>query len=116
MAPWNLGQKEIKKLFPITFKNSNGGNKNAHAALYQWNEVPQHPGLVCCMTHTTGVPVVLMIKPGQVLVCTRVHSYLPMPINELINQSTITSIYKPSKSQHNTETYLLHLHQFTMIF
>ena len=69
MAPWTPGQTEIQKLFPITFKNSNGGNKNAHAALYQWNEVPQHPGLICCMTHTSGIPVVLMIKPGQVLVC-----------------------------------------------
>ena len=69
VAPWSKDQKEIKKMFPVNFKSSSGGNKNSqYAALCQWNEVPQHPGLVCCLTHTAGVPVVLMVKPHQILV------------------------------------------------
>ena len=56
-------------MFPVTFKSNSGSNKNSQsAALCQWSEVPQHPGLVCCLTHTAGVPVVLMIKPHQILV------------------------------------------------
>lgn len=56
-------------MFPVTLKSSSGGNKNSQSsALCQWSEVPQHPGLVCCLTHTGGVPVVLMIKPHQILV------------------------------------------------
>ena len=56
-------------MFPVTLKSSSGGNKNSQsAALCQWSEVPQHPGLVCCLTHTGGVPVVLMVKPHQILV------------------------------------------------
>lgn len=111
MAPWTPGQKEIKKLFPITFKNSNGGNKNAHAALYQWNEVPQHPGLVCCMTHTSGIPVVLMIKPGQVLVsvwnhpsigtisslCRIIHKYIHLFVFSQIQE--IKAASSKSKTQ-----------------
>lgn len=69
VAPWGKDQKEIKKMFPVTLKSSSGSNKNSQsAALCQWSEVPQHPGLVCCLTHTAGVPVVLMIKPHQILV------------------------------------------------
>ena len=69
VAPWGKDQKEIKNMFPVTFKSSSGSNKNSQsAALCQWSEVPQHPGLVCCLTHTGGVPVVLMIKPHQILV------------------------------------------------
>ena len=69
VAPWSKDQKEIKKMFPVTFKSSSGSNKNSQSvALCQWSEVPQHPGLVCCLTHTGGVPVVLMIKPHQILV------------------------------------------------
>ena len=56
-------------MFPVTFKSNSGSNKNSQsAALCQWSEVPQHPGLVCCLTHAAGVPVVLMIKPHQILV------------------------------------------------
>ena len=59
----------MTKIFPVTFKSSSGGNKNSQAAaLCQWSEVPQHPGLVCCLTHSGGVPVVLMIKPHQIQV------------------------------------------------
>ena len=59
----------MKNMFPVTFKSSSGGNKNSQsAALCQWSEVPQHPGLVCCLTHAGGVPVVLMVKPHQILV------------------------------------------------
>ena len=69
VAPWSKDQKEVTKIFPVTFKSSSGGNKNSQAAaLCQWSEVPQHPGLVCCLTHSGGVPVVLMIKPHQIQV------------------------------------------------
>lgn len=69
VAPWGKDQKEIKKMFPVTLKSSSGSNKNSQsAALCQWSEVPQHPGLVCCLTHAAGAPVVLMIKPHQILV------------------------------------------------
>ena len=69
VAPWSKDQNEVKKMFPVTFKSNSGGNKSSQsAALCQWSEVPQHPGLVCCLTHTSGVPVVLMIKPHQILV------------------------------------------------
>ena len=72
VAPWGKDQKEIKKVFPVTFKSNSGSNKNSQStALCQWSEVPQHPGLVCCLTHTTSVPVVLMIKPHQILVQTK---------------------------------------------
>lgn len=75
VAPWGKDQKEIKKMFSVIFKSSSGGNKNSQsAALCQWSEVPQHPGLVCCLTHTAGVPVVLMIKPHQILVQTKTKS------------------------------------------
>lgn len=75
VAPWVKDQKEIKKLFPVTLKSSSGSNKSSQsAALCQWSEVPQHPGLVCCLTHTAGVPVVLMIKPHQILVQTKSSS------------------------------------------
>ncbi|XP_074621519.1 E3 ubiquitin-protein ligase UBR4-like isoform X3 [Acropora palmata] len=69
VAPWSKDQNEVKKMFPVTFKSNSGGNKSSQsAALCQWSEVPQHPGLVCCLTHTSGVPVVLMIKPHQILI------------------------------------------------
>ncbi|XP_068695175.1 E3 ubiquitin-protein ligase UBR4-like isoform X2 [Montipora foliosa] len=69
VAPWSKNQKKMKNMFPVTFKSSSGGNKNSQsAALCQWSEVPQHPGLVCCLTHAGGVPVVLMVKPHQILI------------------------------------------------
>jgi len=63
-------------MFPVTLKSSSGSNKNSQsAALCQWSEVPQHPGLVCCLTHAAGVPVVLMIKPHQILVQPKLLSF-----------------------------------------
>ena len=71
IAPWKKGQKDVQAVYPVPFKSSAGGNKSSHVALCQWREVPQHPGLLCCLTHTTGVPVVLMVKPRQILVTTK---------------------------------------------
>ena len=68
LAPFIKGQKEIKKVFPIPFKSSSSGNKNSQPALCQWSEVQQHPGLLCCLTHSGGVPVVMMVKPDQIQV------------------------------------------------
>jgi len=63
-------------MFAVTLKSSSGSNKNSQsAALCQWSEVPQHPGLVCCLTHAAGVPVVLMIKPHQILVQPKLLSF-----------------------------------------
>ena len=77
-------------MFPVTLKSSSGSNKNSQsAALCQWSEVPQHPGLVCCLTHTTSVPVVLMIKPHQILV-------QPKPSSVLINCFCCYQIYGAS--------------------
>ena len=37
-------------------------------SLTQWSEVPNHPGLVTCLTYNTNNPVVMMIEPKQFLV------------------------------------------------
>lgn len=37
-------------------------------ALCQWSEVMNHPGLVCCVQQTTGIPLVIMVKPDNFLV------------------------------------------------
>ena len=67
VAPWTENLSQISKLFPINVKPSNG-NKSAPATLCQWSEVLEHPGLMLCLTHTTGLPIVLMIQPGDISV------------------------------------------------
>lgn len=47
--------------------SSNGGSKTS-PALCQWSEVMNHPGLVCCVQQTTGVPLVVMVKPDTFLI------------------------------------------------
>lgn len=37
-------------------------------ALCQWSEVMNHPGLVCCVQQTTGIPLVIMVKPDTFLI------------------------------------------------
>lgn len=54
---------------PRAFRSysSNGGSKTS-PALCQWSEVMNHPGLVCCVQQTTGVPLVMMVKPDTFLI------------------------------------------------
>lgn len=47
--------------------SSNGGSKTT-PALCQWSEVMNHPGLVCCVQQTTGIPLVVMIKPDSFMI------------------------------------------------
>ncbi|XP_055254807.1 E3 ubiquitin-protein ligase UBR4 [Moschus berezovskii] len=58
---------EVLQLFCINIKSSNGGSKTS-PALCQWSEVMNHPGLVCCVQQTTGVPLVVMVKPDTFLI------------------------------------------------
>ncbi|XP_027698525.1 E3 ubiquitin-protein ligase UBR4 isoform X2 [Vombatus ursinus] len=58
---------EVLRLFPISVKSTNGGSKTS-PALCQWSEVMNHPGLVCCVQQTTGVPLVIMVKPDTFLI------------------------------------------------
>ncbi|XP_022407757.1 E3 ubiquitin-protein ligase UBR4 isoform X2 [Delphinapterus leucas] len=58
---------EVLQLFSISIKSSNGGSKTS-PALCQWSEVMNHPGLVCCVQQTTGVPLVVMVKPDTFLI------------------------------------------------
>ncbi|KAK1898672.1 E3 ubiquitin-protein ligase UBR4 [Dissostichus eleginoides] len=59
---------EVQRLFPINVKGSNGGSSKISPALCQWSEVMNHPGLVCCVQQTTGIPLVIMIKPDTFLI------------------------------------------------
>ncbi|XP_072569550.1 E3 ubiquitin-protein ligase UBR4 isoform X8 [Paramormyrops kingsleyae] len=58
---------EMQRLFTINVKGSNGGSKTS-PALCQWSEVMNHPGLVCCVQQTTGIPLVIMVKPNTFLI------------------------------------------------
>ncbi|KAG8431951.1 hypothetical protein GDO86_019058 [Hymenochirus boettgeri] len=66
-ATINRAALEILRLFPINIKSSNGGSKTS-PALCQWSEVMNHPGLVCCVQQTTGIPLVVMVKPDSFLI------------------------------------------------
>ncbi|XP_008300472.1 E3 ubiquitin-protein ligase UBR4 isoform X1 [Stegastes partitus] len=59
---------EVQRLFPINIKGSNGGSSKMSPALCQWSEVMNHPGLVCCVQQTTGIPLVIMVKPDTFLI------------------------------------------------
>ncbi|KAL1020637.1 hypothetical protein UPYG_G00002740 [Umbra pygmaea] len=58
---------DVQRLFTISVKGSNGGSKTS-PALCQWSEVMNHPGLVCCVQQTTGIPLVIMVKPDTFLI------------------------------------------------
>ncbi|XP_063293132.1 E3 ubiquitin-protein ligase UBR4 isoform X8 [Pelobates fuscus] len=66
-ATTNRLSLEIVRLFPINIKGSNGGSKTS-PALCQWSEVMNHPGLVCCVQQTTGIPLVVMVKPDSFMI------------------------------------------------
>jgi E3 ubiquitin-protein ligase UBR4 len=55
----------VQKLFPLIYKS--GGTKN-QSGLCQWSDVVNHPGLLVCMTQPAGTPVMLMVKPDQILI------------------------------------------------
>ncbi|KAK5619189.1 E3 ubiquitin-protein ligase ubr4 [Crenichthys baileyi] len=59
---------EVQRLFSINIKGSNGGSSKLSPALCQWSEVMNHPGLVCCVQQTTGIPLVIMVKPDTFLI------------------------------------------------
>ncbi|XP_030194560.1 E3 ubiquitin-protein ligase UBR4 isoform X5 [Gadus morhua] len=59
---------EVQRLFTINIKGSNGGSSKVSPALCQWSEVMNHPGLVCCVQQTTGIPLVIMVKPDTFLI------------------------------------------------
>lgn len=62
-------EKEIHLSLPhLPFVRSNGGSSKMSPALCQWSEVMNHPGLVCCVQQTTGIPLVIMVKPDTFLV------------------------------------------------
>ncbi|XP_053096736.1 E3 ubiquitin-protein ligase UBR4 isoform X3 [Pangasianodon hypophthalmus] len=66
-ATVNRSNMETQRLFTINVKGSNGGSKTS-PALCQWSEVMNHPGLVCCVQQTTGIPLVIMVKPDTFLI------------------------------------------------
>lgn len=53
---------------PPALFSSNGGSSKVSPALCQWSEVMNHPGLVCCVQQTTGIPLVIMVKPDTFLI------------------------------------------------
>ncbi|KAK2851204.1 hypothetical protein Q5P01_007480 [Channa striata] len=60
---------EVQRLFSINIKGSNGSSSSKMSpALCQWSEVMNHPGLVCCVQQTTGIPLVIMVKPDTFLI------------------------------------------------
>uniref|UniRef100_A0A8C2GSI0 Ubiquitin protein ligase E3 component n-recognin 4 n=1 Tax=Cyprinus carpio TaxID=7962 RepID=A0A8C2GSI0_CYPCA len=66
-ATVSCSNMETRKLFTINVKGSNGSSKTS-PALCQWSEVMNHPGLVCCVQQTTGIPLVIMVKPDTFLI------------------------------------------------
>ena len=76
-ATTNSSLTETHKVFEIPLKSNATppGNKGPGAALTQWTEVQNHPGLVCAVAQTTSNPVVLLVKPTQI----QVHELKPLP-------------------------------------
>ena len=76
-ATTNSSLTETNKVFEIPLKSNATppGNKGPGAALTQWTEVQNHPGLVCAVAQTTSNPVVLLVKPSQI----QVHELKPLP-------------------------------------
>ena len=58
----NVNEIEIEKVV------KSGVSTTSKQSLTQWSEVPNHPGLVTCLTYNTNNPVVMMIEPKQFLV------------------------------------------------
>ena len=77
----NVNQ-QVTQLFPIEVKSSGSPShpppppgplsskpsSTVPHPLCQWSEVPGHPGLVFAMSQVSNNPIVLMIKPDQVIV------------------------------------------------
>lgn len=67
----DCGYKGLSAVFMINLGKSGGSGKANNAQpqpLYQWSEVPNHPGLVCSVMQSSNNPVILMIKPDTILV------------------------------------------------
>ncbi|XP_039271370.2 E3 ubiquitin-protein ligase UBR4-like [Styela clava] len=63
-ATLDVKAEKALKLFTIAFKATNGKASNGSSlALFSWNEVTSHPGLMTCFVYSTGVPVTLLVDP-----------------------------------------------------
>ncbi|XP_033643062.1 E3 ubiquitin-protein ligase UBR4-like [Asterias rubens] len=95
---------ELGNLFPITLKsNGNSGGKSANPpALCQWSEVPNHPGLVCCLTQTTSIPVLLMVEPDRI----SIQEIKTLPAKAKV-QDMVAIRHSSSSDQHRTTLILL---------
>lgn len=62
--------------FSLIYSNTNTNNgKTSTPPLLDWQEVPQHPGLVSALTSGGNHPVVLLVKPD----CLLIHELKPLP-------------------------------------
>lgn len=73
IAPLKSMHIDVTIVFQIILagnKSSNGNksNNNQPQPLCQWSEVPNHPGLICSVLHTSNNPVILMIKPDTIMI------------------------------------------------
>ena len=59
MAPLTEIEEELKTLFPI---------KCGNHSLCQWAEIPGHPGLVSAFYQPSNNPVIVMVKPEEIVV------------------------------------------------
>ncbi|XP_022084216.1 E3 ubiquitin-protein ligase UBR4-like isoform X1 [Acanthaster planci] len=103
-ASINKQVTELGKLFPITLKSngSSGGKATNPPALCQWSEVSNHPGLVCCLTQTTSIPVLLMVEPD----CIRIQEIKTLPAKAKV-QDMVAIRHSSSSDQHRTTLILL---------
>lgn len=100
-APVSQQQLTITSMYSITLKN-NGGKSGNPPPLCQWNEVPMHPGLVCCLTQANSIPVVLMIEPDKI----RVQEIKTLPAKSKV-QDMVAIRHSSSSEQQRTTLILL---------
>ncbi|KAL3276929.1 hypothetical protein HHI36_012295 [Cryptolaemus montrouzieri] len=75
ISPISPKSNSLSTVFPITLPSSNsnssksnGSRSNAAQPLCQWTEIPNHPGLICCAMQASNNPVILMLKPGTIMI------------------------------------------------
>ncbi|KAK9874861.1 hypothetical protein WA026_005677 [Henosepilachna vigintioctopunctata] len=75
ISPISPKNNNLSTVFPINLppsntntSKSNGSKSNAVQPLCQWTEIPNHPGLICCAMQTSNNPVILMLKPGTIMI------------------------------------------------
>ncbi|XP_006813837.2 E3 ubiquitin-protein ligase UBR4-like, partial [Saccoglossus kowalevskii] len=102
-ASLNKQNNQLPSLFPINFKSNNGSSKSNSPALCQWNEVPNHPGLIYCITQTSGVPVIMMVKPDSIMV----QEIKTLPAKAKIQDMVAIRHPSATSEQHRTTLILL---------